>query len=73
MSIRVSRKGTDVEIRVQTLRNRLNPALIVVEDGSAEVVANFKSEYAARLFVMVLTKLMKGEKHGTHHPDRHRN
>ena len=59
-----ARKGTDMEIRVQTMPHRLYPSLIVVDDGHADIVASFKTDEAARSFVKALTKILRGDKHG---------
>ena len=56
-------KRGDTELRVETLKNRVNPALIWDNGISWEVLAYFKDEQAAKRFTKVMQAL-KGEKKG---------
>ena len=62
--MKFSKKGSGIEIRIETLKNRLNPALIVVEDGSPWLVANFKDDASAKYFIKMLSKLTKWKPEG---------
>ena len=54
----------NAEIRIQKFPRKLNPSLVVTVDGHTEIVAPFRGEYEARLFIRAMRKLMKGKKNG---------
>ena len=54
----------DVEIRIQQDPRKLHPSLLVTVDGHTEIVAPFRGEYEARLFIRAMRNLLKEKKHG---------
>lgn len=54
----------DAEIRIQQFPRKLHPSLLVTVDGHTEIVAPFRGEYEARLFIRAMRILMKEKKHG---------
>ena len=54
----------DTQIRIQQDPRKLQPSLLVTVDGHTEIVAPFRGEYEARLFIRAMRKLMKGKKNG---------
>lgn len=54
----------DVEIRIQQDPRKLHPSLLVTVDGHTEIVAPFRGEYEARLFIRAMRKMLKEKKNG---------
>ena len=54
----------DAQIRIQQDPRKLHPSLLVTVDGHTEIVAPFRGEYEARLFIRAMRNLLKGKKHG---------
>lgn len=60
-------KRGDLSIYIGTLPRRKCPALIVDDGTRRDIVANFKSDEAAKLFVVTLERIVK--KNGKRRPD----
>lgn len=58
----VTFSNNSAEIRVQYFPGRLNPSLVVSVDNQTELVAPFKGEYEAKLFVKTLQQLLNRRK-----------
>ena len=54
----------DTQIRIQQDPRKLHPSLLVTVDGHTEIVAPFRGEYEARLFIRAMRNLLKEKKHG---------
>lgn len=54
----------DAQIRIQQDPRKLHPSLLVTVDGHTEIVAPFRGEYEARLFIRAMRNLLKEKKHG---------
>lgn len=57
-------KRGSTELRVETPKQRLRPALIWDNGISYEILADFKDDQAAKRFCKVMVELLKGGKNG---------